>query len=79
MLVIKCDLWSDPSGLTVRFHLPWYSDINTVEYLSLFFFSFLYLYLYLLGDEASISKGYFMRTKYLFVLIHIINKVWLVP
>ena len=38
------------------------------------FISFLYLYLYLLGDDASINKGSFMRTKHLFVLIHFRNK-----
>ena len=31
------------------------------------FISFLYLDLYVLGDDASISKGYFMQTKYLCV------------
>ena len=36
--------------------------------------SFLYLDLYLLGDDASISLGSFMRTKHLFVLIHSRNK-----
>ena len=30
----------------------------------------LYLDLYLLGDDTSISKGSFMRTKHVFVLIH---------
>ena len=30
--------------------------------------------LYLLGDDTSISKGSFMQTKHLFVLIHIRNK-----
>ena len=32
---------------------------------------FLYLNLYLLGDAAPISKGSFMRTKHIYVLIHI--------
>ena len=35
------------------------------------FISFLYLDLYVLGDDALISKGSFMQTKYLCVLIHI--------
>ena len=35
------------------------------------FVSFLYLELYVLGDDAWISKGSFMQTKYLCVLIHI--------
>ena len=35
------------------------------------FISLLYLDLYVLGDDALISKGYFMRTKHLYVLIHI--------
>ena len=35
---------------------------------------FLFLDLYVLGDDTSISKGSFMRTKHLFVLIHIRNK-----
>ena len=35
------------------------------------FISFLYLDLYVLGDDALISKGSFMQTKYLCGLIHI--------
>ena len=35
------------------------------------FISLLYLDLYVLGDDALISQGSFMRTKYLCVLIHI--------
>ena len=35
------------------------------------FISLLYLDLYILGDDALISKGSFMQTKYLCVLIHI--------
>ena len=35
------------------------------------FISLLYLDLYVLGDDALISMGSFMQTKYLFVLIHI--------
>ena len=36
-----------------------------------FFISMLYLDLYVLGDDALISYGSFMQTKYLCVLIHI--------
>ena len=35
------------------------------------FISLFYLDLYVLGDNALISKGSFMQTKYLWVLIHI--------
>ena len=35
------------------------------------FIYFLYLDLYVLGDDALISEGSFMQTKYLCVLIHI--------
>ena len=35
------------------------------------FISLLNLDLYILGDDALISKGSFMQTKYLCVLIHI--------
>ena len=35
------------------------------------FISLFYLDLYILGDDALISWGSFMQTKYLFVLIHI--------
>ena len=53
-----------------------YSGIQLYILLShyLCLISFLYLDLYLLGDDTSISKGSFMRTKHLFVLIHIRNK-----
>ena len=33
--------------------------------------SFLFLDWYALGNDASISQGFFMRTKHLCVLIHI--------
>ena len=52
------------------FFLLWYSVLFTVESLSLLI-SLLYLDLYVLGDDALISYGYFMQTKYLCVLIHI--------
>ena len=53
-----------------------YSGIQLLILLSpyLCFISFLYLDLYLLEDDTSIRKGSFMRTKRLFVLIHIRNK-----
>ena len=35
------------------------------------FISLIYLDLYVLGDDALISKGSYMQTKYLCVLIHI--------
>ena len=35
------------------------------------FITFLYLDLYVLGDNALLSKGSFMQTKHLCVLIHI--------
>ena len=35
------------------------------------FISLLYLDLYVFGDDALISEGSFMQTKYLCVLIHI--------
>ena len=38
------------------------------------FISLLYLDLYVLGDDALISKGSFMQTKILCVLIHICSK-----
>ena len=40
------------------------------------FISLLYLDLYVLGDDALISKGSFMQTKYLCVLIHIQGFFW---
>ena len=39
---------------------------------NLCFISLLYLDLYALGDDALISKGSFMQTNYLCVLIHIL-------
>ena len=46
----------------------------TVESLTLFLSPVFYLDLYVLVDDTSISYGSFMRTKHLFVLIHIRNK-----
>ena len=37
------------------------------------FISLLYLDLYVLGDDALISKGSFMQTKHLCVLITLVN------
>ena len=49
------------------------SDIQFYLLLSpyLCFISLLCFDLYVLGDDALISKGYLMQTKYLCVLIHI--------
>ena len=44
-------------------------DLLLTPYLC--FISLLYLDLYVLGDDALISQGSFMPTKYLCVLIHI--------
>ena len=41
------------------------------DYMYLCFISLLYLDLYVLGDDALISWGSFLQTKYLCVLIHI--------
>ena len=38
------------------------------------FISLLYLGLYVLGDDAFVSKGSFVQTKYLCVLFHLRNK-----
>ena len=50
-----------------------YSSIQFYLLLSpyLCFISLAYLNLYVLGDDALISKGSFMQTKYLWALIHI--------
>ena len=57
-------------GLPVEFVLLWYSDFLLLSpYLC--FISLLYLDLYFLGDDALISWGSFMRTRYLCVLVHI--------
>ena len=50
-----------------------YSVLFTVESLSLLY-PLLYLDLYVLGEDALISQGSFMQTKYLCVLIHILIK-----
>ena len=57
-------------GLPVVFLLLQYSVLFTVEFLSLFYL-LLYLDVYVLGDDALISQGSFMQTKYLCVLINI--------
>ena len=53
-----------------------YSSIQIYVLLSpnLCFISFLNFDLYVLGDNSLISQGYFMQTKHLCVLIHIITK-----
>ena len=60
-------------GLPVGFLLLQYSVLFTVESLHVYlcFISLLYLDLYVLGDDALLSYGSFMQTKYLCVLIHI--------
>ena len=57
-------------GLTVGVILLLYSLVCTFESISLLYL-FLYLDLYVLGDDALISKGSFMQTKHLCVLIHV--------
>ena len=47
---------------------------NLTYFPYLCFISFSYLDLYVLGDDALISKGFFMQTKHLYVLIHIWTK-----
>ena len=48
-----------------------YSEVYTVESLSLCYLPFVFIDLYVQGDDATMSYGSFMRTKYLCVLIHI--------
>ena len=69
-------LWllSGPLGLTC-----WISFAPVVQFYLLLspylcFISFLYLDVYVLGDDALISSGSFMKTKHLCVLIHISTK-----
>ena len=67
-------LWllSGPPGLPVGFLVLRYSFLCTVESLFLPFLLYLiYLDIYVLRDDAWISKGSFMQTKRLCVLIHI--------
>ena len=64
-------LFVGPTGIyLLDFFFSGCSVLFTVESLSLLI-SFLYLDLYVLGDDALISKGSFMQTKHLCVLIHI--------
>ena len=56
--------------LPVGFLLLWYSVLFTVESLSLLYL-LLYHDLYVLGDDALISSGSLIQTKYLCVLIYI--------
>ena len=58
-------------GSPVVFLLLRYSDLSTVASLSLLYLLYLYLDLYVLGDDALISCGSFMQTKYICLLIHI--------
>ena len=55
---------------------PSRSDCSSIQFYLLLspylcFVSLLFLDLYVLGEDALISKGSFMQTKYLCVLIHI--------
>ena len=64
-------MYEDKSrALHARHLILFTTDLQTVNYDSCFI-SLLYLDLYVLGDDALISKGSFMQTKYLCVLIHI--------
>ena len=71
-------LWllSGPPGFTCTCWIFFCSRIQFNLLLSpyLCFISFLYLDLYVLGDDALISKGSFMQTKHLCVLVHIWTK-----
>ena len=60
-------------GPTEVYLLDFCSGIQFNLLLSIYpcFISLLYLDLYVLGDDALISWGSFMQTKYLCVLIHI--------
>ena len=62
-------------GLTVGFLLLQYSITNLYVLLSpyLCFISFLYLNLYVIGDNTSMGKGSYIRTKHIFAFIHIRN------
>ena len=64
-------LFVGPTGLYLLdfFCLGIHFHLQLSPYLCLI--SLLYLDLYVLGDDALISKGSFMQTKYLRVLIHI--------
>ena len=55
---------------------PSRSDCSGIQFYLLFspylcFIALLYLDLYVFGDDALISKGSFIQTKYLCALIHI--------
>ena len=70
-------LWllSGPSGFT-----RWisFAPVFSFIYCRVLIFTlspFYILILYVLGDNALISKGSYMQTKHLCVLIHIITKV----
>ena len=62
-----------PPGLNCWIYFTLLFGVYTIESLSLFYL-IVYLDLYLLGDDTSISQGFLMQTKHLFVLIHIRNK-----
>ena len=60
-------LFVGPTGIYFAPVVQFYLLLSTY----LCFISFLYLDLYVLGDDALISKGSFMQTKHLCVLIYI--------
>ena len=66
--VFPCSVIKTIRVLPVGFLLIRYSVLFTVESLSLLFLLVIYLDLYVLGDDALISKGYFMQTKYIMCL-----------
>ena len=66
-------LFVGPTGVYLfGFLLLWYSVLFTIESLYLLYLLFISrLDLNVLGDDALISEGSFMKTEYLCVLIHI--------
>ena len=71
--MIEC-LLPGPQGLTIfLFLLTQYSVVHYFEPFSLLY-PLVYLDLFESEDDTSISKGSFMRTKHIFILIHIRNK-----
>ena len=69
-------LFVGPTGVYLLDFFCFCSGIQFYLLLSpyLCFISILYLCLYVLGDNVLISKGSFMQTKHLCVLIHILTK-----
>ena len=69
----RCCVCCRAHRIKLLFFSLWYSAVSTVESISLFCL-LLILKMYLLGNDTSISKGYFMQTKHLSVLIQIKHK-----